>query len=86
MSDAVWRSPVDLPRDGMMIAIITREADGGIEANCLRFGEVDGVAAWLMGSQASLYTWAEGDDGKAFDASILGWCPLPQLAEWDAWR
>lgn len=77
----VWRSVVDIPRDGTVVAVLFKDSDEVITADALYLGVVDHgdgeEEAWCSPGTGGVYDYA-----KAMDPLIIGWFPVPQIAGW----
>lgn len=88
MSEGVWRSPVDLPRDGTPILVLHRDYGRNGRAKsptvwrveALMLGQCEGKDGAVEYDWYSAGAWdCCYDSAKAMDRHIVGWAPMPLI-------
>lgn len=74
----VWRSAVDLPRDGTPIVLLVWRSNGEVGAEAVQYGwDESGDAYWWVLGEG--HAW---DSAEEAEETILGWYPIPVLPCW----
>lgn len=87
MSDLVWRSTIDLPRDGTPILVLYRDHDSRGRAKSPAVWRIDALMLGESGAEGSVEIdwYCAGawdlpfDSAKALDRHIIGWAPMPPI-------